>query len=216
MKEKLLTIFLMVGFVLGGVGLAQAIQIDATITADNYYALYSGDETEVTFVGRNALRVSGTTRAYNWSVPENYNFDVTAGDYIYIAAWSDASVTQAWLGQFDFSGQSLLSNAQNWEVYLTYEEPNYANGLIAPTTDSVRDNVVEANATGWAGIFDIRNNGDSPWGPIAGISAEANINFSGLKLLQYPSPPRCSCSVVELSDLHGMDVNAKKRKFFRH
>ena len=174
MRGKLFTLFLMVGLVLGTVGMSQAVQVDATITADNYYAVYSGNETGVSYIGRNELGTTGSEGAYNWSVPESYIFDVADGDYIYIAAWSDASVTQAWLGEFDFGGQTLLTNATDWEVFLTYEEPNYVNGDPAPTVDSVVANVIEANAAGWGSIYETRDNGAVPWGSIAAISADAD------------------------------------------
>jgi hypothetical protein len=174
MKKQLIPVLTFLVFVLFSGSAAFAVTVDATITADNYYAVFSGDETEVSYIGRNEQTSAGDPGTYNWSIPETYSFDVAAGDYIYIAAWSDANTTQALLGEFDLGGQTLLTNATDWEVFLTGEDPNYGDDLLAPDAASVMANVIEANSTSWASIFEIRDNGAAPWGTIADISLDAD------------------------------------------
>lgn len=152
-------------------GIANALIVDATITADNYYALYYGDAEGLTFVGRNELGRNGDFGQYNWSVPENWNFEMTAGQSIYIAGWSDKSVTQALIGEFVFGdSRTYLTNAQDWSVFLTGNEPNYGDNLERPSNSLVQSDIARAE---WAPIYEVRPNGSSPWGPIAGIDSQA-------------------------------------------
>lgn len=167
MKSKLVTLLLALVFSLGLIASAQAVPVTATITADNFYALYHGNESGVTFVGRNETGPTGDPGTYNWSLPETWDFNLSAGDYIYVAGWSDGSVAQAWIGEFIVGGQSLLTNASDWEVYLTYES---LTGAQTPTVESVVSNLNEET---WASIHETRNNGAAPWGTIADISTEA-------------------------------------------
>lgn len=150
---------------------SSAVTVNATITADNYYALFHGNENSVSYVGRNELNRPGDPGTYNWSIPETFNFELGATEDIYIAAWSDASTTQALLGQFDFSdGRQYLTNAQDWQVFLTYNEPNYGDGLAAPADAVVLGDIQRAV---WNPIFETRANGAAPWSTIAAISADA-------------------------------------------
>ena len=168
---SLIAVFLFFAVQANALTVSDSIQVDAIITADNYYAVYTGNESAVSYIGRNETGKTGNPGTYNWSIPESYSFNVAAGDYIYIAAWSDNAVTQAWLGQFDFGGQTLLTNASDWEVYLTNDSPHYENDAAAPTTASILENIGTAT---WGDIYETRGNGASPWGLISNISADAD------------------------------------------
>lgn len=81
---------------------ASAYNLSATITADNHYALYLGAAggTNLRFIGRNELGAGGSPGTYNWSEAESWNATYGAGDYIYLVGWSDNSVAQGWIGEF--------------------------------------------------------------------------------------------------------------------
>ena len=91
-----------------------AINFEATITADNHYALFTGNTSSVTSVGHNELGYGGSLGSYNWSHAETYNFEVNAGDYIYVAGWSDDAVAQGMIGQFISDSQTSLSGTSDW------------------------------------------------------------------------------------------------------
>jgi len=144
--------------------MAHAVTIDSTITADNDYALYFGNETgsAVTYVGRNT---SG------WPTPESFTFDMAEGDYIYVAAWSDDFVAQGLLGQFSVPALSttILTNTLDWDVALTFV--NKGNGSSAPTESELGG---EIDGATWNGVTHSIDHGSGPWGTIAGISGDAD------------------------------------------
>jgi len=146
-----------------------ALTIDATITADNTYALYYGNDTSVTYVGRNEVGSSGSSGTYNWSQPEDYNFNVSAGDYIYIAAWSDDQVAQGWIGEFLSAASPIYSNTSDWEVILTNRDID-TDGAAPTTSDLVSD--IAANS--WGAVNYSLSNGSSPWGTISAIDSDAD------------------------------------------
>ncbi|MBU1195557.1 MAG: PEP-CTERM sorting domain-containing protein [Proteobacteria bacterium] len=148
-----------------------ALTIDATVTADNHYGLYfgSGDGSSITFVGRNETATGGSAGTYNWSVAEIYNFNANEGDYIYIAAWSDDSVAQGWIGQFLTGTSSILSNTSEWEVALTFQD--LGTNSPAPTEASLGSEIATAI---WNPVTNSIDHGSSPWGWVAGISSDAD------------------------------------------
>ncbi len=147
---------------------ANALSYTATITADNHYALYFGNETLVTFVGRNELGSGGSPGTYNWSLPEVWKFDVDIGHYIYVAAWSDDRVAQGWIGQFVSSESTLFSNTSGWEVYLTNNNLN--DGSPAPEVAALQS----VSTAAWGPVGYSRSHGSGPWGTIPGIGSGAD------------------------------------------
>ena len=170
MKRIIVMMFI---FILGNVTTAYAISIEATITADNHYGLYFGDWSGsiLTFVGRNELGFYGSPGSYNWSQAESFTFDITPGDYIYIAAWSDDSSAQAILGQFVIPdlGTTILTNTLDWEVYLTFNDKD--DDSLEPT---VAELGIEISGASWSIVSDYIDHGSSPWGNISGISSNAD------------------------------------------
>ncbi len=153
-----------------GAGSAAAITIDATITADNHYALYYGDDSAVTFVGRNEVGAAGSTGGNNWTYPETWSFTADQDDYIYVAAWSDDAVAQGWIGQFvSETGTAILSNTTDWEVYLTNQDLDSNDN--APSVTDLQTQIGQAQ---WSQVTDYIDNGGSPWGTINGISQDAD------------------------------------------
>lgn len=140
------------------------ISIDATITADNDYALYYGNEdgSSITFVGRSNLNDT-------WTSAENWGFDMKKGDYIYVAAWSDNAVAQGLLGQFVTDLPSTILTNTDWEVYLTFDDKG--NGSAEPTTSEMSNEIAGAV---WSPVSDYIDHGSSPWGNVTGIDLAAD------------------------------------------
>lgn len=155
---------------------ASALSITATITADNYYALYYGNASgsELTYVGKNEEGGSGNPGQYNWSIAEKFTFTPKSSDHIYVVAWSDNSVAQAWIGQFQvYDGskllKTLLTNSTVWEWMGTASDLN--DGTVLPNTNDVK-NYIATNS--WGTIGDTRSNGSAPWNTtITGIDPNA-------------------------------------------
>lgn len=156
------------GFVLG----ANAGLFTGSITADNHYALYSSSGGVFSFHGGNELGPSGDPGAYNWSAAESYSFD--AGDYLYIAAWSDDAVAQGVLADFqsDTLG-TLLSGDSRWQVFGT--STNRGDGDPHPDAADIAGHVLFADSNSlWETPFVGGDNGVTPWDSIAGISEDAH------------------------------------------
>ncbi len=168
MKKIGLLLAILAGFLLLA-NSASAITFDATVTADNHYAIYAGNESGVSFIGRNEVGSSGNPGTYNWSLPESFSFDVDPGDYIYVAAWSDDRVAQGWIGQFLSGDSTILSNTSDWEVYLTFNDLD--TGSPAPTEDEL---AAEISGASWASVSNYIDHGSGPWGYIDGISQDAD------------------------------------------
>lgn len=148
---------------------AEATPITSTVTADNHYAIYTGNADSINYVGRNEMGSAGAPGTYNWSNPETFAFDVKPGDYIYVAGWSDDGTAQGWIGQFVSGSGTILSNATDWEVYLTCKDID--DGGAAPTAATFQDDIAGAS---WGAITNYRDNGASPWGTIASIDSNAD------------------------------------------
>ncbi|MBL9141931.1 MAG: hypothetical protein JNK53_08705 [Phycisphaerae bacterium] len=150
---------------------AHAELVTGTITADNHYALYSSIGSTFTYHGGNETGAAGNPGTYNWSLPESWSFD--AGEYLYIAAWSDDAVAQGVLGQFSSSSLgSILSGDARWQVYGT--DTNRGTGASHPTAGDVAAHVHTATTNNlWETPFVGGKNGLAPWNTIAGISGDA-------------------------------------------
>ncbi len=177
MKKTLISIILIV---LCNVAITygELIPVEATITADNHYALYYGNQTgsSITYVGRNEIGPDGSSGGYNWSQAETNRFEMAAGDYIYVAAWSDGQVAQGLLGQFVLSGlnTTILTNTSDWEVFATgIEKDDYS---AAPTIADLGSQISTAS---WNTISDHSNHGSAPWGIISDISSQADWIWGG-------------------------------------
>lgn len=147
---------------------ASALSYTATLTADNYYALYVGTEDDLELIGRNELGTSGDPGTYNWSKAETFDFDLAAGESIYVVGWSDGSVAQGWIGQFVSEYNMLLTNTSDWEVYLSNSD--LGNGDDAPDLEA---KFAEGEET-WNAVTDSIAHGSGPWGYIDGISHDAS------------------------------------------
>jgi len=157
--------------VLAGVAsAANAALVTATITADNHYALYSSTGATFTYHGGNELNAGGEPGTYNWSLPETYSFE--AGDFVYIAAWSDDSVAQGVLANMMADAMNLDSGSPAWQV--TAVNVNMGDGSPHPTASDIATRVAFADTNMlWETPFVGGANGVSPWGSVPGIDGNA-------------------------------------------
>lgn len=167
--KKFVALVCGVVFLLGFSVNASAISYTATLTADNYYGLYVGTEDDLEFIGRNELGTSGDPGTYNWSMAENFTFDLFAGESIYVAAWSDDSTAQGLIGQFVSEYDTLLTNTSDWEVYLSYSDLD--NNAAAPGADDLE---LQITGVSWDAVTNSIAHGSGPWGTITGISPDAS------------------------------------------
>ncbi|MFT3686679.1 MAG: hypothetical protein QM783_17460 [Phycisphaerales bacterium] len=145
---------------------ANADVISAKITADNHYALYTGDNSSVTLVGRNEMGSGGNPGTYNWSEPEDYSFN--SGAFIYIVAWSDDSVAQGLMAQITGLTDTYHSGDSRWQVYPTFI--SRGDGDAEPDAAELIGHLTNADANNlWQNIAVGGGNGMSPWGLIPGI-----------------------------------------------
>jgi hypothetical protein len=154
--------------------LCHAQTFTASLTADNHYQLFVGDANGslLSFVGQNEASSAGSPGANNWSVPENWNFNLGAGQFIYVVAW-DAGGIGGWLGQFSTLAGTILSRPASWRYYQTTltnpgdSQPNMTVTMASQIATAQAGNLWLSNPTSY-GI-----NGTSPWGTIAGIGSAA-------------------------------------------
>lgn len=145
--------------------------ITGTITADNHYALYTSVANSFSYHGGNELGASGNPGRYNWSVAEMFEFQ--AGDFLYIAAWSDDAVAQGVLAEFFVpSLGTIRSGDPRWQVFAT--GLNRGDGDPHPAANEIAAHVGFADSNDlWEIPYVGETNGVQPWGFIAGISGEA-------------------------------------------
>jgi len=139
---------------------AEAFEMTATLTADNVFALYVGNESGVSFVG------SGN----RWEQSRTFTFDADSEDYLYVAAWSDGAVAQGLIGEFVSNSGVILTDTSNWEVYLTDHDLDVYDP--APSEADIETDISMAI---WEPIADSLDYGSSPWGSwcLAEISRDA-------------------------------------------
>ena len=130
---------------LGFSGTAPGSQtFNVNMTADNVYAIYTGDQFSATSLIGNA---TNTTAGMIWSI-ESYSLTVPDLSYIYIAAWSDDSVIQGLLADFQniTLGEQVLSGDPRWKV--TSTGMNLGNLDPPPTLATMTTQILLANANG--------------------------------------------------------------------
>jgi hypothetical protein len=170
MKKTVLwtLVLLMVGG-FAGVNEAYATLVTATLTADNYYGLYAGNEDGLRFIGNNELDCA---TAGCWASAETWEFELLENETIYVAAWSDDSVRQGFIGEFNFQTtlgtEQILTDASTWEVHLTYQDLDIYDP--APSTGEIQ---TELSSAVWNDI-DYTVGQGVLWGNIGGIDSQAD------------------------------------------
>jgi hypothetical protein len=187
-----------IGLSLMSAGHALAASVTATLTADNHYGLFYGnnDGSVLNFVGRNELGPSGSEGGYNWSNAETWKFNLKSTDYLYVVVWDDQSVDESWIGQFQFdNGKTLLSKAPDWDYIIsknsnpiTRGEAIRDAGYLSKNGERFEGNVpglaeltgeiqggFNADKTWGKDANTVGANGKEPWGTISGIGATADF-----------------------------------------
>jgi hypothetical protein len=124
MKSTLIKqIFVILVILMGIKSNAQTQTITATFTADNFYAVYAGDDDEVT----RKLLPNGNTNfvmldqaSELWS-PQSYTFQMASHEWLYIIAARDRSSAQGLIGEFK-GDRSLLTGDPSIQVFPTNQD----------------------------------------------------------------------------------------------
>ena len=159
-------------------GAASAVTVNAVVTADNHYSIYSvAGGGALTLVGGNELGADGNPGDYNWSVAETWSFDT--GTTLCIGAWSDDFYAQGLLGEFQIAGGPIIRTGDaGWQVYSTGIDIDDFAGAY-PSAANVQAQIAIADAGNlWRTPVVGVNNGGPVWGPIAGISAAARWQWA--------------------------------------
>ena len=125
---------------MGTTATAAPVTVDVQVTADNAYAIYTGNETDI-------YDFHGTAENHNAgdiAAPETYSFSMDDGDIIYIAAWSDNMVAQGLLAEFNIDGTILTTGNSQWEVMATGIDLGF--GSPAPTMAELTTQINLANS----------------------------------------------------------------------
>jgi len=166
MMAALLVLFLICG-AFGSSAEADDIHITARFNVDNYFALYAGNQNNLSFIGARDVNSPDTD-----AIAFPYTFDVSLGDYIYLAGWSDKACAQAFIGQFDYGyGRILTDTTSGWEVWLTNHDLNRNDP--APSVSQISSDIVSAT---WDPVTLSLPYQSGPWWDAwrTGISPEAN------------------------------------------
>ena len=175
-RNLLAGILVTLGIIAGEIDQAEAASMTGTLTADNHYGLFTGNEdgSILNFIGRNEKGSSGSPGKYNWSKAETWNFTINPNDYLYVVAWDDNAVDESWIGQFDLNNDGsldLLSVAEDWEFVIS---KNATPGTWGDVPSNAQLNT-EISTAKWTGAIRRGDNGMAPWGFIEGVSANADF-----------------------------------------
>ena len=144
---------------------ADALEVRATLTADNHYALYVGNQNGVRLIGANESGQYDSNGKFNWAVPETFTFDMNPEEWLYVAAW-DNGLQKGLIGQFVTGSGTLLTGSSDWEVSLTHKNL----GGDVPTPDGIKSDIVSSV---WNPVANSIQNGSGVWGAVNGISRDA-------------------------------------------
>ena len=139
-------------------------QVDATVwvTADNYFAVYLGHE------DGSELRWIGEDSDADWTTVEAIDFEVSARDHLYLAAWElpgDSSSPQMTIAEVALPNATVGTDAASWEWVLG---PVDANPGATPPDPAPSDAAIEAlirDAAGtWSPPAVEADRSSDPWG----------------------------------------------------
>lgn len=126
-----------------------ATDVEVVITSDNAYSFGWGDKDRInTF----HFRTPSTTAEEIFSCetgPEKYTIpaaDAPVSAYLYVITWSDRSVTQGTVGQFQRKGgMPIFTGTEKWEVCAT-GDGTYVAPANGPAKEVVNAEIARCNA----------------------------------------------------------------------
>lgn len=142
------------------------VNVNATFTADNFFALYVGkkDGSGLKYIGRDALS--------DWTSAESFPFVAAPDDYVFVAAWEDPSNDggpQSLIGQFALPGNLFVSTTPlsfEWTVGPQNASPGGALSDPAPAPAAIQSLVATANQNqSWTFPQAFADRTSAPWGP---------------------------------------------------
>jgi hypothetical protein len=160
---------------------ANILGVKATLTADNHYALFSGNSDGSKLnngtLGGQTFNTS-TGNGWNWSGAETWNFNIKQNDYLYVVTWDDRAVDESWVGEFNITNgnkqQQLLSKEGSWEYLTTKYSTNPGDYGDTPT-DAILNQ--EISGATWQNALSrgLNDGTTNPWGRINGITQDAQF-----------------------------------------
>jgi len=142
---------------------AQAETITARIVADDHYAVFVGN------ASGSSMTPAGDSGASLWpSQGAAFDIDAAAGDYLYVAAWDDASfgAPHMWIGEFTVGSTTLYSNLADWTT-------KFDGAIKSPSAAQV--SALAQSAAPWLAPLAGMPNGSSPYGTLIGGSSASMI-----------------------------------------
>jgi hypothetical protein len=133
------------------------------VVADDFFKVFVGD------VAGTSLTLVGGSAGTLWQGQGSpFNFNVNAGQYIYVAAWDSASYgpPHAWIGQFNIGSTQLVSNTTDWIS-------KFDTAIKDPSVSQVQS-LVQSNSS-WAALAASMPNGSSPYGTLIGGSSASFV-----------------------------------------
>jgi hypothetical protein len=136
----------------------------AWVTADNYYALYLGHS------DGSELRLVGQDPDGDWTTVDEFEFEVTPLDHLYLAAWEasgDSGTPQMTIAEVELPEDLVGTDAAAFEWVLgpTDDCPGATPPDPPPTQEAITFLVEDANADGsWAPPSVEAGRTTSPWG----------------------------------------------------
>jgi hypothetical protein len=161
---------------------AVAVDVSGAMTADNHYALYHGrdDGSGLAYIGRNEDGTAGNPGSWNFSLPENWGFEVAASDRLYVVAWDDGG-PQMLLGNFTWAGSQLIvTNMASWEYFVPAGPAEVFSPGSAPpiAVDDLSSLIASAShSAGWSAPQAAADNDatNPTWGAIGGVHPDAQF-----------------------------------------
>lgn len=143
---------------------ASATVINATLTVDNHFGLYIGDEdaTNINFIGRDTT---------SWATTHDFNINANNGQRLFVYAW-DYGGPQSFIGQFTGWNGELLTNTQDWEWALMGTSESNPGSQGSPLSSGALETALLSAQ--WQNVAWSAPNGYITWGTFTNIDSNAN------------------------------------------
>jgi uncharacterized repeat protein (TIGR01451 family) len=173
-----LVLSLAVAFGSDSVTPAQSVTVNAVITVDNVYKLCHGPASPgtITCVGADD----------NFITVETYTLSPSVTDYIYIAAWSDDTFLQGFLGQFSSGSTTIRTGDPGFDVCATGQDLDTLAQQPSPAALATAINQCNT-ASGWVNPV-VGKTAPWLWAGIVGFDPAASGPSAELNKFTPPFP----------------------------